>query len=80
MPKIETIETIDDVLNMLDQLLKENSRFEWNDFYSNREKKIPFFANKPDENLVEYFEKGLLRKARVLELGCGPGRNAIYLA
>lgn len=35
--------------------------------------------NGPDENLVSYLEEGLLPK-RVLEIGCGPGRNAIYLA
>ncbi|MET3698920.1 methyltransferase family protein [Bacillus oleivorans] len=80
MSKNESIQTIDDVLNMLDHLIKENSRFEWDAFYTNREKNIPFFANKPDENLVEYFDSGQLTIGNVLELGCGPGRNAIYLA
>ncbi|WP_265340988.1 class I SAM-dependent methyltransferase [Bacillus mycoides] len=57
----------------------ETTQF-WDDFYSNREKGIPFFANKPDENLVKYFEGKLLNPGKVLELGCGPGRNAIYFA
>ncbi|MCG7345993.1 class I SAM-dependent methyltransferase [Sporosarcina sp. ACRSL] len=76
----EVINSYEDLLVMLDSLLREPTNF-WDDFYSNREKCIPFFANKPDENLVGYFDtilKGTIGKA--LELGCGPGRNAIYLA
>jgi cyclopropane fatty-acyl-phospholipid synthase-like methyltransferase len=76
----ETIQTADDVLTMLDTLLKEQSRFEWNQFYTDRNKKIPFFKNAPDENLVEYFTNKTIRSGHVLELGCGPGRNAIFLA
>ncbi|MFK4327351.1 SAM-dependent methyltransferase [Bacillus sp. RC97] len=75
----ETISSYEDLLNMLDSLLREPAQF-WDDFYSNREKEIPFFTNKPDENLVSYFEKKLLNSGKVLELGCGPGRNAIYFA
>ncbi|WP_242218445.1 bifunctional 2-polyprenyl-6-hydroxyphenol methylase/3-demethylubiquinol 3-O-methyltransferase UbiG [Bacillus cereus group sp. BfR-BA-01380] len=75
----ETISSYEDLLNMLDSLLREPTQF-WDDFYSNREKEIPFFTNKPDENLVSYFEKKLLNPGKVLELGCGPGRNAIYFA
>ena len=76
----ETISSYEDLLEMLDSLLREPTKF-WDDFYSNREKGIPFFANKPDENLVDYFENVLAGSSgKVLELGCGPGRNAIYLA
>lgn len=77
---METIYNNDDLVRMLDQLLKENARFNWDGFYSDRERNVPFFANSPDENLVEYFEKNLLKPGRVLELGCGPGRNAIFFA
>ena len=75
----ETINSYEDLLDMLDSLLREPTQF-WDDFYSNREKGVPFFTNKPDENLVNYFEKKLLNPGKVLELGCGPGRNAIYFA
>lgn len=75
----ETISIYEDLLNILDSLLRELTQF-WDDFYSNREKKIPFFTNKPDENLVSYFEKKSLNSGKVLELGCGPGKNAIYFA
>ncbi|MEH7459965.1 SAM-dependent methyltransferase [Bacillus pseudomycoides] len=75
----ETISSYEDLMNMLDSLLREPTQF-WDDFYFNREKGIPFFTNKPDENLVNYFEKKLLNSGKVLELGCGPGRNAIYFA
>ena len=75
----EIITSYDDVMEMLDSLLREPTEF-WEDFYSDREKEIPFFVNKPDENLVEYFEKKLFKRGKVLEFGCGPGRNAIYFA
>lgn len=76
----ETINTYDDLLKMLDSFLKEDNQFSWDSFYSDRERKVPFFENYPDENLVEYFKMRKLRPGKVLELGCGPGRNAIYLA
>ena len=75
----ESIETNEDLLKMLDSLLREPSEF-WDTFYADRNKKIPFFENKPDENLVAYFNSSLMNSGRVLELGSGPGRNAIYFA
>lgn len=69
----------DDLMRMLDGLLREPKPF-WENFYSDRQKKVPFFQIKgPDENLVEYFSGKIFPK-RVLELGCGPGRNAIFMA
>jgi SAM-dependent methyltransferase len=75
----EAIYDLEDLLKMLDSLLREPTQF-WNSFYSDRDKAVPFFANSPDENLVSYFEKELFIQGKVLELGCGPGRNAIYFA
>ncbi len=75
------ITSVDDLLTMLDELLKEETRFNWDEFYSERDRKIPFFINCPDENLVSYVEQqGYVNAGNVLELGSGPGRNAIYLA
>lgn len=77
--KNETLHSMDDVITMLDSLLRSPEPF-WNQFYSDRGKEVPFFANVPDENLVSYFDRNMIQKGKVLELGCGPGRNALYLA
>lgn len=78
----ETIYCHEDILKMLDALLKEQPTINWDNFYSGRDKPVPFFVNVPDENLVHYFSKNMLSSGggRALELGCGHGRNAIYLA
>ncbi|WP_442600196.1 class I SAM-dependent methyltransferase [Neobacillus sp. D3-1R] len=69
----------EDLLDMLDDFLREPKEF-WDNFYEDRTKDIPFFKVKgPDENLVEYFSRGIAPK-KVLEIGSGPGRNAIYMA
>ena len=34
----------------------------------------------PAGNLVSYLDRGLIKAGRALDLGCGPGRNALYLA
>ncbi|WP_228551304.1 SAM-dependent methyltransferase [Paenibacillus sp. B01] len=65
---------------MLDALLQERSSFSWDRFYSDRERKVPFFIDLPDESLVQAVESGWIKPGKVLELGCGPGRNALYLA
>jgi SAM-dependent methyltransferase len=52
----------------------------WDGFFADRSRGIPFFADQPDENLAEWFTDGVLEPGRVLELGCGNGRNATYLA
>ncbi len=75
----EIIQSNDDVLIMLDQLLKEERTFEWDQFYSDRGRNVPFFVDWPDENLVRYFKEGWFQPGKkVLELGCGPGRNAFF--
>lgn len=75
----ENIYNYEDLLTMLDSFLREPTEF-WDHFYADRGKKVPFFVHSPDENLVSYFERKLFKKGKVLELGCGPGRNAIYFA
>jgi hypothetical protein len=41
----------------------------WNQFYADRDKPVPFFAAKPDENLVEHLDRGVLTPGRVLAPG-----------
>ena len=72
--------TRDDVLSMLDTLLQTGADAWWDDLFADRSKPCPFFTEWPDENLAEWFNAGLLAPGRVLELGCGNGRNATYLA
>ncbi|OEJ26345.1 SAM-dependent methyltransferase [Streptomyces agglomeratus] len=81
------IRTVDDVLKLLDGLFAPDAdRWTvdaadwWDGFYADRDKPVPFFVAKPDENLVSYAERGLITPGRALDLGCGPGRNALRLA
>lgn len=63
----------------LDQLeLAESVR--WHNFYSDRTRPCPFFGTEPDENLVEWVESGRIEPGAALDIGCGNGRNSIYLA
>ncbi|MYT13080.1 2-polyprenyl-3-methyl-5-hydroxy-6-metoxy-1,4-benzoquinol methylase [Streptomyces sp. SceaMP-e96] len=81
------IRTVEDVLRLLDGLFApEADRWTsgaaswWDGFYADRDRAVPFFVAKPDENLVSYLERGLIAPGRALDLGCGPGRNAVHLA
>jgi SAM-dependent methyltransferase len=75
--------TIEDLFLMLDAKLKEPAKL-WDNMYGGAPEwdRLPFLCEAPDENLVSYFEKGILNKPKlkVLEFGCGAGRNAIYAA
>lgn len=85
-----TVRTVEDVLALLDGLFASESaagrlvagdgKNFWDRFYTDRERPVPFFASKPDENLAAYLDQGLITPGRALDLGCGPGRNALYLA
>ncbi|HWM03842.1 MAG TPA: class I SAM-dependent methyltransferase [Actinophytocola sp.] len=88
MPGHRSIRTVDDVLALLDELFEPAAdRWStgagaswWDGFYADRDREVPFFAARPDENLVSYLDRGLLAPGRALDLGCGPGRNALHLA
>ena len=69
-----------DLPRMLDDLVPGSGGAWWDEFFADRSRPCPFFVEWPDENLAEWFGAGLLTAGRVLELGCGHGRNATYLA
>lgn len=71
------IHTIKDT-EWLDRALPE--KIDWESFYAHGKRNPPFLTDKPDENLVGYFEHGHLKPGRAIDLGCGYGRNAVYLA
>ncbi|MFI9102252.1 class I SAM-dependent methyltransferase [Streptomyces fildesensis] len=81
------IRTVDDVLQLLDGLFAPGAdRWTagaadwWDGFYADRSRPVPFFVARPDESLASYLDRGLITPGRALDLGCGPGRNALHLA
>lgn len=86
-----SVHSVEDVLTLLDRLFAERAdtwttgggTAFWDRFYADRGRGVPFFRDEPDESLVGWARDGRLPLGpgtRVLELGCGPGRNAVWLA
>jgi SAM-dependent methyltransferase len=88
VPGRRNLRSMEDILQMLDEVFPTSSgRWTgntdgawWEGFYSDRDRPVPFFAEKPDENLADYLRRGLISPGRALDLGSGPGRNALFLA
>ena len=82
------VSSIEDVLRLMDGLFDGDAdRWTskgagwWDGFYADRNRGVPFFRDAPDESLVSWHAAGLVpRGGKALDLGCGPGRNAIWLA
>jgi SAM-dependent methyltransferase len=51
----------------------------WNDSYASGQP-LPWDSGTPDPMLVEMIESGAFEPGRALDVGCGTGTNAIYLA
>lgn len=64
----------------LDASLREREHDKWQSFYSDRGKPCPFFISDPDECLAGWISSGRIARGRALDIGCGNGRNAIFLA
>ena len=67
-------------LRELDALLTGQDQYRWDAFYQNRAKPCPFFGPAPDESLAQWLAQGRFRPGRAIDLGCGNGRNAVFLA
>lgn len=76
----DLIYSTDGILRMLDTFLQDRGGGWWDGFFSDRARPCPFFIDWPDENLVDYFATRRMKPGRALELGCGHGRNAVYMA
>jgi ubiquinone/menaquinone biosynthesis C-methylase UbiE len=54
---------------------------DWEKVYSEYSlAQIPWHSDKPDQELVQLIESERIRPCRVLDVGCGAGTDAIYLA
>ena len=51
----------------------------WNERYASGDP-LPWDTGTPDPQLVEMIESGVIKPGRTLEIGCGTGTNAIFLA
>ena len=51
---------------------------QWDERYATGE--APWDVGQPDEHLVRFVESGRVPKGRALEVGCGTGTNALFLA
>jgi SAM-dependent methyltransferase len=70
-------------MNQMDirtELLKRENR-NWDEIYSKFNLGlIPWHSDKPDKEFIELIEKKKLIPNQVLDVGCGAGTDAIYLA
>ena len=64
----------------LDASLATQTSQRWDAFYQDRAKPCVFFGTAPDESLAAWVQSGVLRPGRAIDLGCGNGRNAVFLA
>lgn len=51
---------------------------DWNAHYLRGE--LPWDTDEPDPHLVELIRRGVVDRGRTLEIGCGTGTNAVWLA
>jgi len=62
------------------ELLKRENR-DWDEIYSKFNLGlIPWHSDKPDKELIALIKKGRVKPNKVLDVGCGAGTDAIFLA
>lgn len=54
------------------------SKQDWNEHYASGN--LPWDTGQPDPHLVQLIEAGTIAPGRALEVGCGTGTNALWLA
>lgn len=60
--------------------LKREDR-DWEEIYSKHSlSEIPWHSNRPDQELIDLIENKKIKPNSVLDVGCGAGTDAIYLA
>ena len=69
----------EDVLKMLDKWMEKRDGEWWDHFYQDHMRPIPFFSNVPDISLVKWLDASKITPGRSLDIGCGNGRNTLYL-
>ncbi|MDD4164175.1 MAG: class I SAM-dependent methyltransferase [Eubacteriales bacterium] len=72
---------INNINDLMDYLDNKVEGVVWDEFYAERRFQAPFITQNtmPDENLVKFLNNEKSIKSTI-ELGCGEGRNAIYMA
>lgn len=54
---------------------------DWDKIYSEYNlDDIPWHSERPDKELIELIEQGIIKPSLALDVGCGAGSDAIYLA
>lgn len=78
---MDHVSTDDELLELLDRLIEDRGADWWAEFYRDETRKCLFFTQTPNEDLIELVGEGVIKShGRILDLGCGNGRNANYLA
>ena len=76
----DIVKTDKEMKLLLDRFMNSRPKDWWDEFYADKDRDIPFHIGVPDENLIQYTESGQITKGRALDIGCGNGRNSLYLA